>query len=84
MTTPPPAEETDEAEARTVWLLRQSPDQIAHYSFETILDWLLARNAQRRARLTAACQSLRADTEARAAAHDRLARAITAAARTAT
>jgi hypothetical protein len=56
----------------------------ARYAPETLADWLLARNAQHRARLIAACESLRADAEARAAAHERLARAITAAARTAT
>lgn len=70
--------EADEAaaEARTAWLIRQSPDQIAHYSFGTILDWLDARSQQRIARLRKAVRELRAATDARAAAHERLARAI--------
>ncbi|MFF1298182.1 MULTISPECIES: hypothetical protein [unclassified Streptomyces] len=54
------------------------------YAPETLADWLLARNRQRRAQLTAACESLRADIEARTAAHERLAALVTAAARTAT
>lgn len=88
MPTPTPADEAaaDEAEieARTAWLLRLSPDQIAHYSFETILDWLDARREQRVARLRTAVGELRTATDARAAAHERLARAVNATARTTT
>jgi hypothetical protein len=80
VTTPADDTEADEAEARTARLLRIGPEEIKHYSHETILDWLDARREQRVARLRTALGELRAATEAQAAAHDRLARAVNAAA----
>lgn len=73
MTTPAPAEE-----------LARLQQQIDRCDPETLADWLLARNAQHRARLTTACESLRADSKARAAAYERLAALASATARTAT
>jgi 4-alpha-glucanotransferase len=50
----------------------------ARYDPETLADWLLNRNEQHRARLMAACESLRDAAEDRAAAHQRLAALVAA------
>jgi hypothetical protein len=71
----------DEEEARTARLLRLSVDQIAHYSFESICDWLIARNEQHCAQLRAACQSLRAASAQRQRAIENLRAAAPATAR---
>lgn len=72
------ADEAAAAKAHTAWLLRLGPDEIAHYSFGTILDWLDARREQHIARLRTAIGELRVATEATAAAHERLAALVTA------
>ncbi|MEU9670364.1 hypothetical protein AB0E25_33285 [Streptomyces bobili] len=36
-------------------------EQIANYGPETVIEWLLARNAQHCTRLRAICESMRAD-----------------------
>ncbi|MES9522422.1 hypothetical protein [Streptomyces capoamus] len=69
----------DEGHGRTAWLLRITTDQIKHYSFETICDWLIARHDQRIARLRAACQTLREQNDRQARAHARIAAALAAA-----
>ena len=51
-------------------------DEITSYSVETVTQWLLERNEQHRARLLAACQSLRTATDGLAASHQRLAAAV--------
>jgi hypothetical protein len=58
-------------------LLHLSAEQVATgYSAETVIEWLLQRNEQHRARLLAACQSLRIAVRDQAAAHRRLAAAV--------
>jgi hypothetical protein len=73
------ADETAAEEAaRRARLLRISPDQITNYSYETILDWLDARREHHVARLRTLVGELRAASDDRAAAHERLARAVAA------
>ncbi|MDX3713424.1 hypothetical protein PV733_31675 [Streptomyces europaeiscabiei] len=55
----------DDDETRTARLLSLSPDQITQYSFETICDWLIARNQQHRTRLRSHCQTIREQSQAR-------------------
>jgi ATP-dependent exoDNAse (exonuclease V) beta subunit len=58
-------------------LLHLTAEQIATgYSVETVFEWLLQRNAHHRARLLAACQSLRAAADDEGAAYRRLAAAV--------
>ncbi|MFD4596782.1 hypothetical protein ACFWPQ_01990 [Streptomyces sp. NPDC058464] len=68
----------DEYEVRPDWLLSLSPEQIARYSFGTILDWLDARREQRIARLRAACWDLREQCSQRERAYARIAAAVAA------
>ncbi|MFD9276857.1 hypothetical protein ACFWD7_06140 [Streptomyces mirabilis] len=53
-------------------LLHLSAEQITSYSAETAAEWLLQRNEQHRARLLAACQTLRADSRCRERSYERL------------
>ena len=70
------AADADEHEARTARLLAIPPDQIAHYSVETILDWLDARREWRSARLREACRVLRDQLRKQERAHARIAAAV--------
>ncbi|WP_460071120.1 hypothetical protein [Streptomyces sp. YKOK-I1] len=72
MTTPDDDEADDWEAARTERLLRIPADQIVHYGYGTILDWLDARREQHTARLRAACQTLRELNSLREHAHARL------------
>ena len=47
-------------------------EQIVRYSPETVIEWLLERNAQHRERLAAATQSLRTESQHRERAYERL------------
>jgi len=69
----------EDHQARTAWLLTITTDQIKHYSFETICDWLIARDDQCIARLRAACQILREQNDRQARAHARIVAALAAA-----
>ncbi|MDF2710613.1 MAG: hypothetical protein K0R62_6265 [Nonomuraea muscovyensis] len=53
-------------------------DQIVNYSPETGIEWLLARNQQRCARLRAICESMRADLVRGEQARQRLRAALPA------
>lgn len=69
-------DEDEDDEARTARLLRLTAAQIVHYSYETILDWLDARNRWRCAQLRAACQTLREQSDIRQRAYARIAAAL--------
>ncbi|WP_326592797.1 hypothetical protein [Streptomyces brevispora] len=68
--------EDDEHEARTGWLLNLSAGQIAHFSTQTILDWMDARREQRITQIRAACQTLRDLNRRQADGHARLLAAL--------
>lgn len=51
--------------------------RIAQIDPESVIDWLLERNEQRRERLLAACQSLRAESCRRQRAYERLSALLT-------
>jgi hypothetical protein len=52
-------------------------EEIVRYGPETAAEWLMARSEQRRARLLAACEALRADLALSEQALQRLSAALT-------
>jgi ferric-dicitrate binding protein FerR (iron transport regulator) len=70
---------TDQSDAFDRRLADIPVDRILQWADpETAIEWLLARNAQRRERLRAICRDLRAESRRRQRAYERLLAAVQA------